>query len=92
MVRALGPRATVTVQAMKSQIGSGALPIDVLPSCGFAIHARGGVSLGKIEGAFRALPIPVIGYTREGAFHLDLRCLENEQVFVDQLPALSIAR
>jgi len=92
MVRALGAHAKVTVQPMKSQIGSGALPADVLPSCGFAIRAQGGTSLAKIEAAFRALPIPVIGYTRDGAFQVDLRCLDEERAFADQLPALRITR
>jgi len=92
MARALQGRATVTVQPMKSQIGSGALPVDLLPSCGFAVHTAGRGGLARIEAAFRALPIPVIGYIRDGAFLLDLRCLEDEKVFVDQLPALGITR
>src|SRR5678815_2077636 len=28
--------------------------------------------------AFRALPVPVIGHIRDGAFILDLRCLDDE--------------
>ena len=35
----------------------------------------------RLESAFRSLPVPVLGYVREGAFHLDPRCLvaEDEQ-------------
>ena len=43
-----------------------------------------------IEAAFRALPTPVIGYVRDDAFHLDLRCLEarDEARFSAQLAQL----
>jgi L-seryl-tRNA(Ser) seleniumtransferase len=36
----------------------------------------------------RALPVPVIGRVVEGALLLDLRCLEDEQAFLEQLPLL----
>jgi L-seryl-tRNA(Ser) seleniumtransferase len=92
--RALAGRATVAVEPMKSQIGSGALPVDVLPSAGFAIRPLAGVgrgrALAKIEAAFRALPIPVIGFTRDDAFRLDLRCLQDEQAFVAQISSLKV--
>jgi L-seryl-tRNA(Ser) seleniumtransferase len=81
---------------MKSQIGSGALPADVLPSSGLAITpARGsGALLKRIETAFRRLPLPVIGFVRDGALHWDLRCLEptREAQFVAQLGALGLKR
>jgi seryl-tRNA(Sec) selenium transferase len=35
-----------------------------------------------------ALPVPVIGRISEGAFRLDLRCLEDEAAFVAQLARL----
>jgi len=43
-----------------------------------------------VEAAFRALPSPVIGYIRDDAYHLDLRCLEakDEARFVAQLTQL----
>jgi len=81
---------TVAVQHMKSQIGSGSLPVDRLPSAGFAIRDSTagkprGTFLRKIEAAFRSLPIPVIGFIRDNAFQLDLRCLNHEEEFVRQL-------
>jgi L-seryl-tRNA(Ser) seleniumtransferase len=93
---ALGQLASVEVRPMKSQIGSGALPADVLPSSGLALTpARGsGALLKRIEAAFRRLPIPVIGFVRDGALHWDLRCLEpsREPQFVAQLAALELKR
>jgi L-seryl-tRNA(Ser) seleniumtransferase len=53
--------------------------------------ARGrgeGRALAALAAALRALPVPVIGRVVEGALLLDLRCLEDEQAFLDQLPLL----
>jgi L-seryl-tRNA(Ser) seleniumtransferase len=68
---------TVDIVALKSQIGSGSLPVDRLPSAGFAIRPRGkkGGVLNRIEAALRALPRPIIGRIEDGALLLDLRCL-----------------
>jgi len=94
LTRALAGHAGVSVQPMKSQIGSGALPVDVLPSAGFAIRpvaaSQRGRALARIEAAFRALPIPVIGFVRDDAFQLDLRCLEDEEAFAAQLQSLEV--
>ena len=42
----------------------------------------------KTAAAFRGLPIPVIGRMHEGAFILDLRCLDDEAAFLAQLERL----
>jgi L-seryl-tRNA(Ser) seleniumtransferase len=89
--RALGAGYTVQAASMSSQIGSGALPVDQLPSHGYAIrHAgtgRPGRALEKLETALRGLPRPVIGRIADNALWLDLRCLEarDEPAFLDQL-------
>ena len=69
---------TADVVALKSQIGSGSLPVDRLPSSGFAIRPQGrkGSVLNRIERGLRALQKPVIGRIEDGALLLDLRCLE----------------
>jgi len=78
----------------RSQIGSGALPLDVMPSFAitFAVkRARGsGARLEALAAAFRALPVPVIGRIADGRLWLDLRCLEahDEPIFAAQLHAL----
>jgi L-seryl-tRNA(Ser) seleniumtransferase len=48
-----------------------------------------GTALEHIARAFRQLPIPVIGRIQNGAFIFDLRTLEDEAAFVDQLPGLN---
>ncbi|MBU1224210.1 MAG: L-seryl-tRNA(Sec) selenium transferase [Gammaproteobacteria bacterium] len=67
----------VEIVPLLSQIGSGSLPVDRLPSSGFAIRPQGKKSgvLNRIEAALRGLPRPVIGRIDNGALLLDLRCL-----------------
>ncbi|AOB33827.1 selenocysteine synthase [Bordetella sp. H567] len=91
--QALGAGYKAVAAPMFSQIGSGALPVDQLPSYGYAIrHAgpgRPGRALEKLEAALRALPRPVIGRIGDKALWLDLRCLEarDESAFLAQLQA-----
>jgi L-seryl-tRNA(Ser) seleniumtransferase len=86
--------ATVETALCASQIGSGALPTREIPSAGLAIRPPAsarhpGTTLERVARAFRQLPIPVIGRIQSGALILDLRTLEDEAAFVDQLPALN---
>ena len=76
---ALGDAFAVTPSAMTSQVGSGALPADQLPSFGLRVEqARGKRSgLQGLEASLRKLPRPVIGRIADGALWLDLRCLER---------------
>ncbi|MFH1605676.1 MAG: L-seryl-tRNA(Sec) selenium transferase, partial [Pseudomonadota bacterium] len=84
--------ADADIIACSSQIGSGALPVDALPSAGIALTPRGKRrAADALSAAFRALPLPVIGHIRDGAFILDLRCLDDEAGFLAQLDQLQIA-
>ncbi len=84
---ALGAAHDVQILDCDSQIGSGALPVRTLPSAGLAIHP-GSAALAL---AFRRLPVPVLGRLHNGRFLLDLRCLQDEDGFVAQLPRLAAA-
>ena len=90
----LGPAYMVSAEAMKSQIGSGALPVDQLPSFGLAIRSAPGSRLsnplGTLEQRLRGLPCPVIGRIAQDTLWLDLRCLEDahQAAFVAQLSGL----
>ncbi|KGJ03488.1 L-seryl-tRNA(Sec) selenium transferase (plasmid) [Paracoccus versutus] len=76
------------IAASQAQIGSGALPLEKLPSLALRIPAPG-ASAERIARALRRLPLPVIGRIAEGAVWLDLRCLDDPQPLVEQLPGLA---
>jgi L-seryl-tRNA(Ser) seleniumtransferase len=94
MAAAVGGGFEVAVADCASQIGSGALPLETLPSAALAIRPAGrkgtGSRLEALAAAFRGLPVPVIGRIRDGALLLDLRCLDDEEGFVDQLETLQV--
>jgi L-seryl-tRNA(Ser) seleniumtransferase len=75
---AFGERFEVSATSMSSQVGSGALPADGLPSFGLRVapsRARRS-SVQRLAATLRALPRPVIGRIADKALWLDLRCLE----------------
>ncbi len=95
MQAALGESYEVSTRDCASQIGSGALPTETIPSLGLAVEPREKKGAGKqvdaLLAAFRGLPVPVIGRIDKGAMLLDLRCLDDEAGFVAQLGALRSA-
>jgi L-seryl-tRNA(Ser) seleniumtransferase len=96
VAEAVGPDFRVEVVECRSQIGSGALPLESVPSAGVAIRpaaTRGrGRALASLAAALRALPTPVIGRVEDRALVLDLRCLEDEAGFVRNLTEFGQAR
>jgi len=79
-----GKRAEVGVAPCASQVGSGSLPVDRLPSTALRIASKE-LKPVVIAKALRALPIPVIARVHDAAVWLDLRCLEDEAAFARQL-------
>lgn len=74
--------AVVSVKSCLSQIGSGALPSETIPSCSLVIHPtvkRAGRILASIERELRLLPTPIIARIAGDALVLDLRCLDPER-------------
>ena len=94
--RGRGAGFPVEVIDCKSQIGSGALPLETVPSAGVAIRpavSRGrGRALASLAATLRALPTPVIGRVEDQALVLDLRCLEDEEGFVRNLTEFGQSR
>jgi L-seryl-tRNA(Ser) seleniumtransferase len=95
IARTLGDAFDVAICDCTSQIGSGALPLETIPSAGVAITPRArkqsGRQLDALSVAFRRLPVPVIGHVAKGALVFDLRCLDDETVFVEQLAKLDVS-
>lgn len=93
---AAAPGWIVEAAPCRSQIGSGALPVDLLDSYAVVLAPpaeleRGrGRRLERLAAAFRASPRPVIGRISEDRFWLDCRCLEDEAAFLAQLSELRL--
>lgn len=95
LAQALGPNYAVSLEPCNSQIGSGALPVERLPSLALCLRPlakRPGKALLTLENALRKLPKPVIGHIKDNALYLDLRCLEaqDEGEFAAQLGHLKL--
>ncbi len=95
--RLAGWPVSVTMEALTSQIGSGSLPVERLPSAGFAIRPQGRKSgvLNRIDAALRGASypaLPIIGRIDNAALLLDLRCLdpESEPGFLQTLGQLPV--
>jgi L-seryl-tRNA(Ser) seleniumtransferase len=84
-----GAAFDVRVAACASQIGSGAQPVEKLPSAALVITPRSGKgrALTALETRLRGLPVPVLGRIKDGALWLDLRCLapRDEAAFAAQI-------
>jgi L-seryl-tRNA(Ser) seleniumtransferase len=69
--------------------------METVPSAGLAIRPRatkhGGRLLSALSMALRQLPIPVVGRIEDQALIFDLRCLDNEEVFIANLATLNAA-
>ena len=86
LVRAIGGAFAVEACACRSQIGSGALPLETIESAGLAIGSgASGRAIEDLALRLRALPRPVIGRIDDGRLVLDLRCLSDENAFVSNL-------
>ncbi|WP_199258540.1 L-seryl-tRNA(Sec) selenium transferase [Paracoccus binzhouensis] len=79
VAEALG--CTATVSDCASQIGSGALPTETIPSAGLALTPRPEALAERLRG----LPTPIIGRIHDGALILDLRCLPDDAALLDAL-------
>lgn len=93
MDAALGERFAVAVEDCASQIGSGSMPEERLPSAALVVRPLGKASgrvIESVERRLRALPVPVLGRIADNALWLDARCLlpPDEPAFVGNLKSL----
>ena len=86
---AVGSGFVVQAAVCASQIGSGSLPQETIPSFGVAIRLAdpkaSGQAISVLAAAFRALPVPVIGRIADQSLILDFRCLEDAAAFTRNL-------
>lgn len=80
---AVGSDYSVSCEPMLSQIGSGAMPIDSLPSFGLVVHYQGSDKISRqimwLEHWLRTQAQPIIGRIHKNALYLDCRCLSEQQ-------------
>ena len=94
LAEALGARWQVDIAEVKSQVGSGSMPIETLPSVALVARVaqgegrRSGSALHRLARTLRGLPVPVIGRIADDALVLDLRCLVDEDGLRAQLAHL----
>jgi L-seryl-tRNA(Ser) seleniumtransferase len=89
VANAVGAAFTVTLCACRSQVGSGAAPLDTIASAGLVIRSgAGGRALNRLAAALRGLARPVIGRIEDDGLTLDLRCLTDEAGFLSVLSGL----
>jgi L-seryl-tRNA(Ser) seleniumtransferase len=81
----LGEDFTIEVVVSASEIGSGALPAEEIESRALKISHREH-SPDAIAAMFRHARPPVIGRITDGAFHLDLRTVEDPTALAVALP------
>ncbi len=73
---------TIDALEVMSQIGSGSLPVDLLPSCAIVISGGNKNSqklVVRLEKLLRKSTVPVIGRMKDQQLILDLRCLREDQ-------------
>ncbi|MFC3169008.1 L-seryl-tRNA(Sec) selenium transferase [Paracoccus fontiphilus] len=86
-VAALLPDYAVAATDCASQIGSGSLPTDTIPSAGLRITGAGGDAPDRLAARLRGLPRPVVGRIHDGALVLDLRTLDRDEDLLEALSA-----
>lgn len=83
IARFAGDVFRVRIERCASQIGSGSLPVDLLPSAAIVIEPHAARSGGRVVLALaerlRRLPVPALGRISQGALWLDLRCLRSAE-------------
>lgn len=86
---ACGQQFFVALTPCSSQIGSGSLPVDRLPGTALTLSPRdgSGSTLMALSGKLRKGDVPVIGRIHDGSLWLDLRTLEDEELFIRMISA-----
>jgi L-seryl-tRNA(Ser) seleniumtransferase len=81
LAAALGPEFRLSLEASSSQIGSGALPTEEIPSRAIVIE-HGQLPAHRIAERFRRARPPIIGRVADRRFRLDLRAIDEARDLV----------
>ena len=88
MAEAVGPAYSVALCDCVSQIGSGALPLETVPSAGLSVRTTESGGLERLAALLRGLRMPILGRIEDDFLKLDMRCLTDEVAFLDTLSGL----
>ena len=90
LLKRIAPKFKAQIIETKSQIGSGALPLDQLDSFALSVEStdNSDKALREIAHKFRQLPVPIIGRIAGGRLLFDLRTLELPSSFLDPITEL----
>lgn len=82
-----GAQFIVRSEACFSQIGSGSLPLDTLPSWSLTFAARDGRgrTLESLSEYWHTLEKPIIGRIADNKLWLDLRCVDDDKALAQAL-------
>ena len=83
---ALGPGFRISIEDASSQVGSGALPTEELPTKVLAIESDT-LSAERLAQRFREARPPIIGRIHEGRFLLDLRTIFDSSELIPRWSA-----
>jgi L-seryl-tRNA(Ser) seleniumtransferase len=85
----LGTEFRCEIIESTSQIGSGALPTEELPTLAIRVtHPK--ISANSIAGVFRHARPPIIGRVTDNGFQLDLRTIDDPAVFAAAFPPMRV--
>ena len=86
-----GEKVDIQVSETYGQIGSGALPVETLPSVALVLETSN-ISAEMLAAHFRSAAIPIIGRIKNDLFWLDLRTVyEREQAWIVEA-AIEVAK
>jgi L-seryl-tRNA(Ser) seleniumtransferase len=90
LIERLGAEFQIEIIDATSQIGSGALPAEELPTIAIRVtHPK--TSANAISEIFRLARPPIIGRVTDGGFQLDLRTIDDPAVFATSFPNRSLS-
>ncbi len=89
LAAAIGAEFAVEIAPCRSEIGSGAMPVETIASVALSIRSlrekHAGRALTALAASLRRLPVPVVGRIGGQRLLLDLRCLTEEKRFIENL-------
>ena len=69
----------LTLEESLVEAGSGSLPLKSIPSAALKFQPRK-ISVSSLAKSFRLGKYPVVGYTKENVFYIDLKAVLPKQI------------